>query len=154
MVRALLSLPLLLCISCATALTGRMETITVDSDPVAANVALRCENGTTRDGVTPFETQIPRGAGDCDLTIAKDGFARQQLVLEKRMNRAYWGNFATAPLAIYGLVAVNGLLFSEPDRAGGAAALLVTAGAWLIDTKNQALWRHEPARIRVTLQRE
>ncbi|MFP5246042.1 MAG: hypothetical protein ACLGH0_05065 [Thermoanaerobaculia bacterium] len=154
MLRAALALPLLLCISCATALTGRMETITVDSDPAAANVALKCENGTTRDGVTPFETKIPRGAGDCDLTISKEGFAPQELTLEKRMNRAFWGNFATVPLALYGVVAVGGLLFSDPEPGSGTAALLVTAGAWLIDTKNQALWRREPSRIRVTLQRE
>jgi hypothetical protein len=151
----LLLLPLVLSLtSCATMVSGTQEHILVSSSPGGAAVVMKCADGTTRDGVTPFTLTFPRKTGDCTLALSKDGYGTETLTLEQGINGAYWRNFITAPLVPVGVAGFTGFGFSEADtqsREWGAVCLLTTAAAWSIDLFDGAAHGHGPSAIDVVL---
>ena len=86
--------------SCATALTGTRESISVASTPAAADARLSCAGVQVDGGITPATLTLRRNAGDCTLTVAKAGFVDETRLLEQGVNPAYWANFVTLPVAL------------------------------------------------------
>lgn len=137
--------------------SGRNETISVTSSPSEATVALTCTGGTVKGGVTPVKLVIHRDAGDCVVRLTKDGYHERTVLLEQGVNRAYWLNFATLPLGMYGIIAVNGGFFgevSDNERNAGAGALVLSGGSWLFDKWTGAAHRHEPSSVDVVLEKD
>jgi len=140
---------LLTAFSCASTLTGTRESITVDSTPAGADVALVCAGTRVDGGVTPTTLRFWRNAGDCTLTVSKSGFAEETKLIEQGVNPAYWANFVTTPVASAGVfIAEYG---NAPEKAVGAALIIAAGATWLVDYRTGAMHRHRPSAIRATL---
>ena len=146
--KRIMLLPILLtAFSCATAISGRRESLAVDSTPAGADARLFCAGKQVSSGVTPITFTIRRKAGDCDLTVSKSGFTEQTSHIEQGVNPWYWTNFATAPVALAGAYVTSGATV-----ALGAGMILVGAGGWFIDNGTGAIHTHRPKSVKVTLQ--
>jgi hypothetical protein len=139
---------LLLSVSCASALTGVTEKISVDSTPQGAEVALVCGVNRVGDAVTPAEFTIARNAGDCVVQVSKSGYAEQHATIEQGVNPAYWANFLASPAALAGAYILTGA------SAGLGAVMIVTGtSGWFVDLRSGAIHSHRPAHVRLTLHR-
>ena len=142
---------LLLTISCASALTGKHETITVDSNPPAANATLFCGLTRVGDAVTPAKFTIARNAGDCTVTVSKSGFLDANTSIEQGVNPVYWANFLTVPIA----VAIAWTSAPVLVVAGSGAPVWAIGGSgFLADYWSGAIHRHRPSRVSVSLRKE
>jgi hypothetical protein len=130
--------------------TGTRESLIVGSSPAGADATLVCEGLRAGSGVTPATITIRRNAGDCDLTIAKDGYQSQTVHIEQGVNPAYWPNMIASPLLPVGAW-VTLLGDDASDKRTGTA--LIAAGAVVIFTDfcTGAIHRHRPDKIDVTL---
>ena len=144
---ALLS-PVLLA-SCATITTGRMEEIHVSSSPSQADATLFCQGRPSGEGKTPAVFTIRRNAGDCTLTIRKEGFAEQTIAIEQGVNPAYWANMIFSPVPPAGLFV---LLGDDPnDQAIGAGLLGAGLAIFGTDFWTGAVHQHKPGSVDVIL---
>lgn len=136
-------------ISCATVFTGTGENIVVTSSPPSAMASLVCEGKPAGSGVTPATIPIRRNAGDCTLTVAKDGFEERTVLIEQGINRAYWLNMLFAPVPPSGLYVLWGGETNEQPLGIG----LLAAGAAIFGTDfiTGAVHQHKPDHIDVVL---
>ncbi|HWS72162.1 MAG TPA: hypothetical protein VN605_08605, partial [Thermoanaerobaculia bacterium] len=128
--------------------TDRFENIVVSSTPAGADATLRCGGNPTGSGVTPATIRIRRTVGDCDLTVAKEGFAAQTFRLERGINRAYWLNMPIAALGPVGAFSTSG---NENDKKVGVALMAVAIVAVTTDFWTGAVHDHDPKRFDVVL---
>lgn len=134
--------------SCATLSTDRFENVVVSSTPSGADATLRCGGNPAGSGVTPATIRIRRNVGDCELTVAKDGFAPQTFLLERGINRAYWLNMPLAALGPAGAFSTTG---NDNDRRVGVALMAVAIAAVTTDFWTGAVHDHDPKRFDVLL---
>lgn len=137
--------PMLLA-SCATITTGTHEEIRVSSSPAQADATLVCEGRPSGEGRTPVTFKIRRNAGDCTLTLRKEGFEEKTIPIEQGVNPAYWGNMIFSPVPPAG--AFVALLGDSPnDQAIGVA--LIGAGLAIFGTDfwTGAVHAHKPHNI-------
>ena len=107
----ILTLPLLLS-CCATMVNGTTEQIPVKSDPPGAVVTIECGNAPLYGGLTPAVITLERKAEPCALTIAKEGYSDETVVLTRADSRATTAN--KVPGAVAGTVlAVLGFFLSN-----------------------------------------
>jgi len=136
--------------SCVTVSHGRLENITLESTPSAANVELKCQQ-VTRTATTPAMVEITRNATDCAATFSKTGFKTKSVPIDRGVHPAYWLNFI-------GLAALPlGISDNSPvSISGGTGLALVSAGivGLTVDAFDGAMFRHQPAAVRVTLEPE
>jgi len=136
--RRLLALGFLLATaSCATVSHGRLESISLESTPSAANVELRCHQ-VTRSATTPATVEIARNATDCAATFSKTGFKTKSVSIERGVHPAYWLNFlglAALPLGI----SDNSPLSISGDT--GLALVLAGIGGLSVDASD-GVWRN------------
>lgn len=134
---------------CATITTGRFEEIRVSSSPGDADATLVCEGRPSGEGKTPVAFKIRRNAGDCTLTIRKEGFAEKTVAIQQGVNPAYWGNMIFSP------VAPVGTLFLIGDAGGDQAVGIGLLGAGLAifgtDFWTGAVHAHKPHSVDVVL---
>lgn len=145
---ALLFLPLA---ACATMTTGTNEKINVSSSPSEATATLVCDGHPEGEGLTPIVFTIRRNAGDCTLTLRKEGFEEQTHALSQGVNPAYWGNMVFSPLVPAG--AFLTVLGDSGEKAIGVGAL---AAAWAIfgtDFHTGAVHAHKPASVDAVLKK-
>ena len=146
----LLLLGSMLLVSCATITTGRFEEVRVSSSPAQADAALVCEGRPSGEGKTPVTFTIRRNAGDCTLTIRKEGFAEQKILVEQGVNPAYWGNMILSPVPVVGAYAS---LVS--DSSGGQASGVGLVGLGVVifgtDFVTGAVHAHKPHNVDVVL---
>ena len=145
---ALLFLPLA---ACATMTTGTHEKINVSSSPAEATATLVCDGHPEGEGLTPIVFNIRRDAGDCTLTLRKEGFEEQTYPLSQGVNPAYWGNMVFSPLAPAG--AFLTVLGDSGEKAIGVGALGL---AWIIfgtDFHTGAVHAHKPASVDAVLKK-
>ena len=136
--------------SCATITTGRYEEVRVSSSPGDADASLMCEGRPSGEGKTPVAFKIRRNAGDCTLTLRKDGFEEKTLSIEQGVNPAYWGNMILSPIAPIGA------FFVTWGNEAGARPLdvgLLAAGAVIFSTDfwTGAVHAHKPGNVDVVL---
>jgi len=145
---ALLFLPLA---ACATMTTGSREKINVSSSPGEATASLVCNGHPEGQGLTPIVFTISRNAGDCTLTLRKEGFEEQTHTLEQGVNPAYWGNMIFSPLAPAG--AFLTILGDSGEKVIGVSAL---GAAWIIfgtDFHTGAVHAHKPGSVDAVLKK-
>jgi len=145
---ALLFVPLA---ACATMTTGTGEKINVSSSPSEATASLVCNGHPEGEGLTPIVFTIRRDAGDCILTLRKEGYEEQTRALEQGVNPAYWGNMIFSPLAPAG--AFLTILGNSDEKAIGVGAL---GAAWLIfgtDFYTGAVHAHKPGSVDAVLKK-
>jgi hypothetical protein len=146
---ALILLGPMLLASCATITTGRFEDIHVSSSPSAADAALVCGGQPSGEGRTPATFKIRRNAGDCTLTVRKEGFADQSIALEQGVNPIYWSNMVFSPLAPAGAyVAAFG---DSGERVLGVGLLSAGFVIFATDFWTGAVHAHKPGSVDVVL---
>ena len=82
---------------CATVVNGRMQPVTIVSDPPAAEVLVGAESA----GQTPTDVRLRRGDGNAALRLQKDGFVPR--VVRPRRSLSHWllGNVALGAVLGY-----------------------------------------------------
>lgn len=90
---------------CATIVDGSQQTLTFQSSPAEAEVFI---NGVSV-GKTPLSVEVARAEGTT-VTIKKEGFKEQSLVMPTKLNTTFWGN-----------AIIGGLPGSTTDAASGAS---------------------------------
>ncbi len=136
--------------SCATIAHGPNETISVESSPTGAGVQLRCAQ-MTRTGVSPLTLTIPRRAGDCTITVSKEGFKPKSIELERGISKQYWLNFIGVGVLPLGIS--DGSPLSISGDAG--LALILAGGLGLaIDRIDGSMYQHSPTSVRLVLDPE
>jgi hypothetical protein len=135
--------------SCATMTTGRFEEIRVSSSPGQADVALVCQGQPSGEGKTPVVFKIRRNAGDCTLTLRKDGFAEQTIAIEQGVNPAYWANMIFSPVPPAGLFVALG--DGPDDKAIGVGLLGAGLAIFGTDFWTGAVHQHKPGSVDVVL---
>lgn len=136
--------------SCATLANGRNETISVSSSPSEAKATLACETGAAESGLTPIVFTIRRNAGDCNLTLSKDGYAERVMLIEQGVNPSYWANMAFTPLA-----PASGLLIVAKDPQAkllGVGFLITGFFVFGTDFFTGAVHTHRPSHVDVVLE--
>ena len=136
-------------VSCATITTGAHEQIKVSTSPSAANAALVCEGKLIEEASTPHTFTIRRNAGDCKLTLRKEGFAEQSIVIEQGVNPAYWGNMLFSPVPPAGVYVTA--LGDSGEKVVGVG--LIGAGLAIFGTDfwTGAVHAHKPSTVDVVL---
>ncbi len=135
-------------VSCATLSTGRDEQIRVGTSPSQANATLVCDGKPSGEGLTPIEFKIRRNAGDCNLTLRKEGFEEQTVAIEQGVNPAYWTNMLFSPLVPAGGLLVLG---DSGEKVLGAAFLGLGYAIFSTDFRTGAVHAHKPATVDVVL---
>lgn len=139
----------LFAVSCATITTGRYEEIRVTSSPSQAMATLLCGGNPSGEGPTPATFKIRRNAGDCVLTLRKDGFEEKTVAIEQGVNPAYWANMIFTPVPMVGGYA--SFSSSASDKAVdlgliGAAVAIFGGDFW-----TGAVHAHKPPNIDAVL---
>lgn len=88
----LLLCSLLALTACGTIANGGSQKIPVMSTPVGASVVSDCGRGPKEHGETPVVVKVSRKADRCIITLKKDGFAEESIVLTRRISGWVWGN--------------------------------------------------------------
>jgi hypothetical protein len=146
---ALLLISCLSLVSCATMTTGINEQIHVSTSPGQANATLVCEGHPAGEGPTPVVFTIRRNAGDCSLTLRKEGFEEQTIAIEQGVNPAYWANMIFSPVAPAGtLITAFGDSGEKPLGIGLLASAVVIFGT---DFWTGAAHAHKPGSVDVVL---
>ena len=146
---ALLLLAPMVLTSCATMTTGRYEEIRVSSSPGDADANLVCEGRPSGEGKTPVAFKIRRNAGDCTLTIRKEGFDEKTVAIAQGVNPAYWGNMVFSPIAPLGGLFLIGDM--QNDQAIGVGLLGVGFAIFGTDFWTGAVHAHKPHSVDVVL---
>lgn len=146
-------------VSCATMVNGRHHTVSVDSFPSGAKIAVRCGDVPEDGGVTPAKVKVERAAAECLLTLSLDGYEPRVIALAHQPSRAtklnaIWGVPSAA------LLGVLGALWDDQTGGDGSTAVGgVTAGyefgsnaATSVDAQGGGM-KWVPGRIFVTLVR-
>jgi hypothetical protein len=144
----LLFLPLA---ACATMTTSTLEKINVSSSPSEATASLICNGHPEGEGLTPIVFTIKRNAGDCTITLRKEGYEEQTRMLEQGVNPAYWGNMIFSPLVPAG--ALLTILGDSEERAIGVGALGAAGLIFGTDFHTGAVHAHKPGSVDAVLKK-
>jgi hypothetical protein len=145
---ALLFVPL---VACATISTGNHEKINVSTSPSEVLATLVCDGHPQGEGLTPIVFTIRRDAGDCTLTLRKEGFEEQTHALEQGINPAYWGNMIFSPLAPAGAYVT--ILGDSGEKVIGVSALGAALLIFGTDFHTGAVHAHKPASVDAVLKK-
>ena len=137
---AVLSMTLVLA-GCATLTNETTQDISVGSDPSDATVTVDCGSAPLYGGVTPVDVTLERKATPCALTIAKEGYAEEHIVLTRELacppdKNAIKGSFA----------ALLGLNLNTDDDIS-----LCWAPGNFYDRHTGAAYKHVPGHVYVKL---
>ncbi|HEX3581850.1 MAG TPA: hypothetical protein VH087_08805 [Thermoanaerobaculia bacterium] len=136
--------------ACATITSGRYEEVRVSSSPNEADATLLCNGRPSGEGKTPVAFKIRRNAGDCTLTLRKEGFEEKTVAVEQGVNPAYWGNMILSPIAPIGAFWV---IWGNESGARPLGFELLGAGVAIFATDfwTGAVHAHKPATVDVVL---
>ncbi|NBR15909.1 MAG: PEGA domain-containing protein [Flavobacteriales bacterium] len=110
--------------SCATIITGKLQTVTFVSQPPGANVIVDGENI----GVTPITKEVPRKSEI--ITFSNQGYQDYTLKVKKSTNGWSWGNFVFLPLA--GVGPLIGVLIDNSNGSGYVIKKVITQDGKII----------------------
>ena len=96
--------------SCASIITGKMQTMTFNSTPQGAKVYV---DGKTI-GVTPITTDVRRKSKN--INFAMDGYKDYPLTVKKSGNGWVWGNYIFLPLGL--IPTIVGIIIDDANGSG------------------------------------
>jgi hypothetical protein len=138
----------LFAVSCATAVSGPRETISVTSSPSDAAADLVCERHSASE-TTPAKLVIRRNVGDCVLTVSKNGFEPAVVTIKQGVNPYYWGNMIFVPVVPASVFLIAG--GDSQEMPAGIGLLGVAAAIFGADFYTGAVHVHRPAAVDVVL---
>ena len=156
--RRILAVLLVLLVSCASAINGPREKISILSEPAGATVTVDCGAAPVNGGVTPTAIIVDRKADPCSFTLSKQGYFSERVRLTREISRAAAAN--KVPGVIVGsLGTLFGLLSDDPrinpgDTGGAiyeAGKALGSAPGEAIDRSTGAMYKHVPGEVHIVL---
>ena len=117
--------------SCASVMTGKMQTVTFISEPQGSKVVVDGENI----GITPVTKEIPRKSSI--ITYSLDGHKDYTLKIKKSSNSWTWGNFAFLPLA--GVGPLVGVLIDQSNGSGYEIKKVITPEGQITKINNSTI---------------
>jgi len=129
--------------------TGTHEEIKVTTSPTDAHAALVCEGKPIGEGSTPQTFTIRRNAGDCQLTLHKEGFEDRTVAIEQGVNPAYWGNMLLSPVVPGGVYVTA--LGDSGEKVLGIGLLGAGYAIFSTDFWTGAVHAHKPSSVDVVL---
>ena len=112
---------------CASIAHGRFQQVPVTSSPAGADVTADCGRGAKEAGQTPVVVKVSRKADRCIITVQKDGYSEESVVLKRHVSGWVWGNIFMPYVTVPGV---------------------------LVDLYNGAAYRRAPASVDVHLKQE
>jgi hypothetical protein len=88
----IVSLSVLCAAACGSIANGSSQKVPVVSMPAGATVISDCGKGPKPAGETPVVVKVSRKADRCIITVKKDGYAEESVVLNRRLSGWVWGN--------------------------------------------------------------
>lgn len=124
-------------VSCATVMHSGPETVTITSEPPAAQVTITnlWTQQTVLQATTPAVASLARHAGYMQparyqIVLEKPGYQPHVLRLEARVDERYFGNFvAGGPLGFLVIDPLTGAMYALPSRVHAVLARADGAGA-------------------------
>jgi hypothetical protein len=121
--RKLTTLALLFSVNCGTIIHQTTQTIPVTSEPAGAAVTVACgEVENAPNLTTPTKVEVHRKPDFCVISLEKEGYAREDVRLEKTLSALYLGN-----------ILVGGII------------------GFIVDGVNGAMWNRKPGKVDVIL---
>lgn len=77
---------------CASVAHGGYQQVSVVSSPAGAAVVADCGRGPKDAGETPAVVKVSRKAERCLITVSKEGYADETVVLKRHLSGWVWGN--------------------------------------------------------------
>jgi hypothetical protein len=106
--RAILGLILLGCVlgmtGCASVAHGSYQQVSVVSNPAGAAVISDCGRGAKPAGETPVVVKVNRKAERCVITVRKDGYVDESVVLKRHVSGWVWGNLFLPYVTVPGVL--------------------------------------------------
>lgn len=117
--------------SCASIMTGKMQSVTFNSEPQGAKVIVDGRNV----GTTPITTEVFRKSEI--ITFSLDGYQEYQLKVKRASNGWAWGNFVMLPLA--GVAPLIGVLVDNGNGSGYAIKKVITPEGQKVKLSNSTI---------------
>jgi hypothetical protein len=112
----------LLCISisavrCASIIHGTTQKIPVTSEPTAANVSLKCLEGTVEAAsLTPTTVVLKRNKVSCAIVVSKEGYQPSAVQLQRKLSGWYIANLLIGGIVGFIVDAADGAMFNQSPR--------------------------------------
>jgi len=134
-------------IGCATAVHGKNQRVAVTTEPSGAVARFGIQSIST-----PGELVLPRKPRTVTVTIEKEGYEPEEVVLHRKVSGAVWLNLLAIPVgaAVGSQVADDDEWFDAYDKAG-YGALLFTPVAFAGDFITGGAYRRDRNVIEITL---
>ena len=79
-------------IGCGSIANSSSQKIPVVTDPSGAMVISDCGHGPKEHGPTPVVVKVSRKADHCIITVTKDGYDEESVILKRELSGWVWGN--------------------------------------------------------------
>ncbi len=89
---------------CGTMANGGHQKVPVLSDPAGATVISDCGRGPQEVGTTPVVVKVSRKADRCIITLQKDGYGAESVVLTRHISGWLWGNLFLPYITVPGVL--------------------------------------------------
>jgi len=138
---------------------GRDQTLSVDSYPSGAAIAVDCGETTSAAASTPAKIDVSRAAERCLLTFSREGYETKTIELDHQVSGATRLNaaFGVPSAVVLGIVgALTGSLVDGAETGaaiGGEAGFDLGRGAATAVDKKGGGWKWVPGEIFVILTR-
>jgi uncharacterized protein YceK len=114
---------------CATIISGKTDTVGINSVPSGAQFSIKDEDGkAVTQGVTPTSVRLDRGNGFFNgqtytIDYTKPGYENKSYKLETSLNNTYWGNLLAGGLVGMLIVdPVTGAMWDLPENVDASLA--------------------------------
>ena len=115
--RKVVSLLVLLCVSCASVVHQTTQQIPVTSDPPGAAIMVACGDVNNDPRLaTPATVVVHRKPAKCSISLAKEGFKTEEVKLDKEMSPWYLGNILIGGIVGFIVDAANGAMFDRKPK--------------------------------------
>ena len=89
---------------CASVAHGGSQQVSVVSNPSGAAVLADCGRGAKEAGETPVVVKVSRKAERCVITVRKEGYAEESVVLKRKVSGWVWGNLFLPYVTVPGVL--------------------------------------------------
>lgn len=94
----------LFAVGCGSVANTSTQKVSVLTTPPGATVISDCGRGPTEVGETPVVVKVSRKADRCIITVKKDGYDQESVILERHLSGWVWGNLFLPHISVPGVL--------------------------------------------------
>lgn len=91
-------------IGCGSIANTSSQKVPVVTNPAGATVISDCGLGPQEVGETPVVVKVSRKADRCIITVKKDGFDEESIILKRKLSGWVWGNLFLPHVTVPGVL--------------------------------------------------